>query len=152
MDPINVLQNPRATKKELRDALAKALGVEVPPDEPGNTESLFNSCRERFCLAYRQHTGLAYRFGAREGAALASVIRQIRDLGAMDDKDVLGGFAYLIDHLPQWYRDNQFNLPVIDRKFNDIVISIKKSRNGRSENNGGVSRSYRERVLGDLLS
>ncbi len=147
MNPIDVLHDPRATKEALRNALATALGVELPGTDA--SESLFTACRRVFEEAYTAHTGLPYRFGSRDGMALQSIISQMRAIMASkDDGSVLSGIRALIANLPDWYRQNQFNLPVIDRKFNDIVSSIKHSHG----NNSRISDDYKRRVLGDLLS
>ena len=149
MQPLDVLYDPKASKDTLRRALAAALGVPVP-DTTTPTSSLFNACREVFIEAYNNHTGLSYRFGSRDGMALQSIIGQLRVLMAdKGDESVLGGFRALIANLPDWYRQNQFNLPVIDKKFNDIVSSIKSTKNGNSSH---ISADYKRRVLGDLLA
>lgn len=147
MQPLDVLYDPKASKDTLRRALAAALGVPVP--EAAATSTLFNACRAVFVEAYESHTGLPYRFGSREGMALQSILVQLRVLMAdKGDESVLGGFHALIANLPDWYRQNQFNLPVIDKKFNDIVSSIK-SKNG---NNSRISTDYKRRVLDTLLA
>ena len=51
--------------------------------------------------------------------------------------------------VPQWYRDNQFNLNVIDCKFNDIVRTIKNERNGNGRNNG-LGDDYKRELLASL--
>lgn len=148
MTPLDVLHDPKASKAALRAALAAALGVEVPDAEA--TASLFNACRAVFMEAYTNHSGLPYRFGSRDGMALQSIISQMRViLTDKGDESVLGGFRALIHNLPDWYRQNQFNLPVIDKKFNDIVSSIKSRQHG---NNSRISDDYKRRVLGDLLA
>lgn len=149
MRPIDVLHDAKASKADLRRALSEALGVAMPP---GPSEGLFNECKEAFLEAYGRFTGLPYRFAAREGMALQSVIGQMRAILAdKSDESVLQGFRALIANLPDWYKRHQFNLPVIDRKFNDIILTIKNERNG-NKGFGKVSDEYKRRVLGDLLS
>lgn len=150
MEPIDVLYDAKASKNDLRRALAKALGVAMPPS--GSSGSLFSECKDAFLEAYGQFTGLPYRFAAREGMALQSVISQMRAILAdKSDESVLQGFRALVANLPDWYKRNQFNLPVIDRKFNDIILTIKNERNG-NKGFGKVSDDFKRKVLGDLLS
>lgn len=132
--------------------MACALGVECPVFEAEQASTtLFKGCQMEFCRRYEAYTGLPYRFGARDGSALSSIITQIRSvLEDKDDTQVLVSFCALVENLPEWYKVNQFNLPVIDRKFNDIVVAIKKNQNGSST--GKVSDEYKRRVLGDLLA
>ena len=147
MEPIDVLYDPKASKAALREALASVLGVAVP--ESAATSSLFTACRAVFTEDYTNHTGLPYRFGSRDGMALQSIISQLRVLMAdKGDESVLAGFRALIANLPEWYRQNQFNLPVIDKKFNDIVSSIKSKHHGRNN----ISDDYKRRVLDTLLA
>lgn len=147
MQPIDVLYDPKAGKAALREALAMALGVAMP-EAVERESSLFTNCNRHFGTAYKKHTGLTYRFGARDGMALSSILSQLRSILAdKSDTAVQQAFVSLIDHLPDWYKQNQFNLPVIDKKFNDIVSSIKHKNHGTT-----TSDDYKRKVLNDLLA
>ena len=144
-----MLYDAKASKNDLRRALAEALGERVPVFEV--TEVLFNRCRDAFVAEYERYTGLPYRFSARDGKALQSIIDQMRAIlvGNRDDEAVLNGFCALVSNLPEWYRNNQFNLPVIDHKFNDIVRTIKNERHGNGKSNG-IDDDYKRELLASL--
>lgn len=149
IDPEVVLNDRKASNFALRTALAAALGKPLPDFLVSG--KLFDRCRRAFIEEYESCTGLPYHFGAKDGKALQSVIDQLQAIltGDRGDEAVFNGFCFLVANLPQWYRDNQFNLNVIDCKFNDIVRTIKNERNGNGRNNG-LGDDYKRELLASL--
>lgn len=144
-----ILHSKRSSKAELRQALAYVLGVELPP-EPTNVESLHTKCKQVFCELYKAKTGLDYMFVAKDAGALKQVLQKVEGiLQVATDDNVILTFRALIEKLPDWYVQNAFSLPVINKKFNEIAASIKK--NG-STTKQPVSESYKDRIRRSLRS
>lgn len=139
---LKTLKSPKASKEQLREALAAALGVANERPGKENVKSIFSQCRDTFLEAYKKHTGFDYSFGAKDGKALVSIISKIGNLeSSLDDVMKLDSFNVLICNLPDWYKQNAFSLTVINNKFNEIVASIK--------NNGGqtgITKDFGSRV------
>jgi len=141
------LKNPKASKEQLRAALSAALGVPYIVKDKG-AETLFTQCRKVFMAAYERHTGVSYVFGAKDAKALKELIAKVGSLAnAPTDDTTIEMLGYLIDRLPEWYKQNAFSLPIVNNKFNEIVASIKKN-GGQS----GITNDYKARVISDLLS
>lgn len=143
-----ILHNKRSSKAELRQALAYVLGVELPP-EPVKVESLHTKCKQVFCETYKTKTGLDYMFAAKDAGALKQIIGKIEGiLSRPTDELIVNTFNVMIDKLPDWYVQNAFSLPVINKKFNEIAANIK--------NNGAkkqpISESYKDRIRRSLRS
>lgn len=141
-DQLKVLNNKKASKEQLRAALAASLGVEYEPQTKEKQESVFTKCRRAFLNQYNKQTGLIYSFGAKDGKALKDIIEKITDqtTSASDDEIVIT-FEALIQNLPEWYIENAFSLTVINGKFNEIVASIRKNgKQGQSSGNDLKSR------------
>lgn len=146
---INTLQSHKATKDELRRALAFALDVEYRPEPIEKQESVFNHCKALFCAGYQTQSGLPYMFSAKDGKALKEIIGKIQGITTnATDQTITATFSVLIEKLPDWYKQNAFSLTVINSKFNEIVSSIKKY--GKSASQSGVSDNYKQRLLDDL--
>ena len=143
-----ILNRKAASKEQLREALAFALGVVYSPVSGEKSDSLFSRCKGAFSSAYEQETGFNYSFGAVDGRSLSDLIKKIGKTAGTDNEDtVYNTFCALIAKLPEWYRVNAFSLSVINKKYNEIVSSIKK--------NGGkqrISDNYKERIARELLS
>ena len=153
---INILNNPKSTKAALKHALSFALGVEYEPEtkesrdrQSQKQQTLFNRCQQIFCDYYTKETGLTYVFEGKEGKALKELINKVSGLTyPPTDDNVVDSFTAMIQNLPDWYKQNQFNLPVINSKFNAIVASI--SKNGKGKQQSGVSQSYKDRIRNGL--
>ncbi|WP_165027236.1 hypothetical protein [Dysgonomonas sp. ZJ279] len=139
---IKLLNSPKASREQLREALAAYAGVEYSPQKE-KKESLFNQCKTIFLEAYKQHVKVDYTFDRRDGVALASLIEKVQ---ALDDNDVLVTFGALMSNLPDWYKINGFSLTVINGKFNEIVASI------RNERKQGITDNYKARIINDLTT
>lgn len=141
---IKTLNSPKAGKEQLREALAASLGVEYTPKEAATGAGSFARCRDVFLEAYRRHTGVAYSFTRRDGIALSELLSKLEEKAGGDP---CPSFKYIMEHLPDWYRQNAFSLPVINSKLNEIIASIR--RGGRQN---GLSDDYRAGVLADLAT
>lgn len=124
-----------------------ALGVEYCE---GKTEkqSVFNQCKLIFNQYFTEFSGLSYAFGAKDGIALADIIKKIQSITYLNDEQTVKTFEALISKLPDWYKNNAFSLTVINKKFNEITTSIKRN----SGNTGGISADYRAQIARDLLA
>lgn len=146
---INTLNNPKSTKAALKHALSFALGVEYEPDTKEKQQTVFNRCQQIFCDYYTKETGLTYVFEGKEGRSLAQLVDKVSGLiSPPTDENIVVSFTALIQNLPDWYKQNQFNLPVINSKFNAIVASI--SKNGKGKQGSGISQSYKDRIRNGL--
>lgn len=146
---LKTLNNPNASKEQLREALAASLDVTYERISKGKETTLFTKYRDTFLEAYKKHTGFDYSFEAKDGKALASIINKIGKIeNVQNDLEKLDSFNVLIYYLPDWYKQNAFSLTVINNKFNEIVASIKK--NGRKQT--GITDNYKARVLNDLTT
>lgn len=146
---INILNNPKSTKAALQHALSFALGVEYEPDTKEKQQTVFNRCQQIFCDYYTKETGLTYVFEGKEGKALKELIYKVTQMLFMPtDDEIVDSFTAMIQNLPDWYKQNQFSLPVINKKFNEIIASINK--NGKGKQQSGVSQSYKDRIRNGL--
>lgn len=143
MKPIDVLRKVNATKAQLRKALAEALGVPYvePAAKQEQEQQYFKPCLNAFLMRYKEVTKLDYNFTAKDGKALKSIIEKIKNITTTGD--VTATFTYFIKHLPEWYVKNAFSLTVIDNKFNEIIASIRSSKN--------VSDGFKQRIVNDLF-
>lgn len=147
----NILNNPKSSKEQLRSALASALGVEYKAATKERNESVFSECKALFFRFYNRETGLTYSFTGQDGKSLKELIGKVQSILNFPAKDetVVNTFGMLLEKLPDWYRKNAFSLPVINKKFNDIVSSIKQG-NERGQSN--ISAGYKQKLIDDLQS
>lgn len=146
-----ILNNPKSSKERLREALSFALGVEYKPTTKEQNESVFNECKALFFRFYNRETGLVYSFTGQDGKALKELIGKVQSIINFPAKDetVVNTFGMLLEKLPDWYRKNAFSLPVINKKFNDIVSSIKQ---GNERGQANISAGYKQKLIDDLQS
>lgn len=144
-----VLNSPKASREQLRTALASALGVEYAPPTKEKQASVFNECKAEFCSYYSGVTGLTYTFTGQDAKSLKELIDKMQTLFnyASDDHDVSAMLKLLLVKMPAWYKQNAFSLPVINKKFNEIVSSIK-ANNGKGQTN--ISSDYKQKLINDL--
>lgn len=148
--PREIYDDPKSTKNDLRTAIACLTGWPLP-DFSATKEaspSLFRQAQEYFLASYQANTGLKYFFSARDGSSLKLVLERLREL--LEDKSdsgVYGAFCHLVDNLPEWYRKNQYNLPVIGSKFNDIINQIRQNGKDREHR---VSDEYKRHLAASL--
>jgi hypothetical protein len=144
MTPLQVFNKKNATKEQLRAALAEVLNVEYKPPEPKNKDEnpLFKPCLNVFLAQYQKTTGLEYSITPKDGKALKSIIEKVTKVTTTGD--VQTTFQFIILNLPPWYVKNAFSLSVIDSKFNEIIGSIRNSKNT-------VSHGYKQRIVDNLF-
>ncbi|EKT3957674.1 hypothetical protein NTJ28_001661 [Flavobacterium psychrophilum] len=143
MTPIETYNNPKATKKDLKKALAETLGIEyseVNANEKVETD--YKICTTFFMNRYKEVTKLDYNFNSRDGKAIKDIITKIEHITKTGN--VSETFKYLIQNLPDWYKQNAFSLIVINSKFNEIIASIKASKNK-------VSDEYKQQIIKDIF-
>lgn len=125
-DAHRTLHNPKATKEELRAALARSLGVDYTPATKGQADSLFSDCRSLWMTRYLADTGLDYSFSAVDAVSLKAIITKMQRLTDEQEQRTLEALAVLFERLPAWYKENAYSLPVVNKKFNEIIASIRK--------------------------
>jgi hypothetical protein len=145
---LKTLRNPAATKQQLREALAEALGVEYHENK-SERQTVFNQCKHIFNREFTDYSGLSYAFGAKDGIALADIIKKLQALTYLNDEQTVKTFEALISKLPDWYKNNAFSLTVINKKFNEITTSIKRNSGNAAS---GISADYRAQIARDLLT
>lgn len=146
---LKTLKSPKASKEQLREALAASLGVALERQSKEKETTLFAQCRDTFMEAYKKHTGIDYSFGAKDGIAVSQLIDKIQCLiEYKSPADALATFEAFINNLPDWYKQNAFSLTVINNKFNEIVASIRKNGGKKT----GITDDYKARVLNDLTT
>lgn len=142
-----ILFNKRASKVELRQALAFMLGYEYEAETKEKKKTIHNECKDIFCIIYKNKTGLDYVFTGKDAGSLSQLIKKVEGiLETVTEENILITFKALIERLPEWYVKNQFSLPIINSKFNEIVSNIKQDGKQQS----GISESYKERVLREM--
>lgn len=147
-DLLRILKNPHSSKQQLREALAASLGVELAESKT-DKQTVFTSCKRIFDRYYTENSGgLPYAFSAKDGVALSDIIKKIEGLSIETDEQIIKTFEALIVKLPDWYKNNAFSLPIINKKFNEITTSIKRN----SGNTCGISADYRAQIARDLLA
>lgn len=145
-DQLKTLKSTKASKEQLRQALAASLGVEYEPQKQAAKEvSIFTQCQRIFMRAYKDQTKIDYSFGAIDGRSLKSILTKIGKM--TNDDNIVITFQAFINKLPDWYRQNAFSLKIIDNKFNEIVASIKN--NGSQQT---INDDYIASVLRDLAT
>lgn len=133
---LRILKSTKASKEQLREALAASLGVPYEAKAKDQQERIFTRCQRVFANLYQQKTGLVYSFGAKEGKALKEILSKLTSQTANTTDDELAlTFEALILNLPDWYKQNAFSLPRINGNFNEIVANIRS--NGRQQQSGG---------------
>lgn len=145
---LKTLNSPKASKEQLREALAASLGVVYERPSKEKAVTVFTQCRDVFLEAYKEHTKIDYSFAAMDGRALSQLIEKVKGIVQFPtDEAVVATFRLLILKLPDWFKANAFSLVIINNKFNEIVASIRK--NGGKQ---GITDDYKARVLNDLTS
>ena len=147
-EQLKTLNSPKASKEQLREALACALGVPYEVKGKEKSISLFTQCKGVFIDAYKEYTKIEYSFVAKDGVALSSLIEKLKGIIQFPtDTSVVATFRLLLIKLPDWYKQNAFSLTRINGGFNEIVASIKK--NGDKQ---GITYDYKARIISDLTS
>ncbi|MDH6310572.1 hypothetical protein M2451_003338 [Dysgonomonas sp. PFB1-18] len=125
---LKTLNSPKASKEQLREALACALGVTYERQSKEKEKTLFALCRDTFLEAYKEHAGIDYSFVAKDGVALSSLITKLKGIIQFPtDTAIIATFRLLLLKLPEWYKQNAFSLTRINGSFNEIVASIKQN-------------------------
>lgn len=142
-----ILNNPKATKEKLREALSFALGVEYVPFSKEKEETLFSKCKKLFCDFYGEETGLNYIFTGQDGKTLSELINKVKGIAqGYKEEEILATLEFILRNMPAWYKKNAFSIPVINKKFNEIVANIKQYGKGQ------ISSDYKQKLLNDLQS
>ena len=149
-EAVKIFKKNSSTKQQLRNALAATLGIAAEEAErmEQQEQNLFGICKDAFMKAYATKTGLVYYFTGKDAKALLEIIKKIELMPTSTNTEE--SFKVIVERLPLWYVNNAFNLPAISSRFNDIVVQIKNSVNGRATNS--ISNDYKQKVVRDLLS
>lgn len=110
------------------------------------SQSLWTQCKASWLCHYEKEVGISYLFTTKDGVALASLLHKFKRLWAdKSEEEYFQCFVYLVQHLPNWYQQNAFSLPIINSKCNEIISAIKQQRSPKK----GLSTEYLQQVLRD---
>ncbi|SNA83282.1 hypothetical protein DK150_550057 [Flavobacterium psychrophilum] len=143
MTPTETYHSPKSTKKDLKKALAETLGIEYSETNANEKiETDYKICVAFFMKRYKEITKLDYNFNSRDGKSIKDILTKIEHITKTGN--ISETFKYLIQNLPDWYKQNAFSLIVINSKFNEIIASIKASKNK-------VSDEYKQQIIRDIF-
>lgn len=91
----------------------------------------FAYCKAYFQKHFRDNHPFPYQFDLKDGVALKEILRKVYNL--MIDKcdkeysveDLNKGFEFFIDNINYEFIINNFTLPMINSKFNEIMIAMR---------------------------
>lgn len=69
-----------------------------------------------------------------------------KDPSKCDENTVSDTVMFMFTHLPEWWKENAFTLPSINKNFTKILNQIKQSRNGRQGKKYAITDSEIERI------
>lgn len=115
----------------------------------------FNKCKEIFLKIYEERTAIKYYFIPKDAKALKELLNKIKFLSANASENYNledNFFAFIAkayETSTPWLKEN-FSLPIINSKFNEIYNAIKNGRqstdnsrpNGQRNANAGISRDF----------
>lgn len=97
----------------------------------GDSEKeLFNQALKCFYDYYQNHYGTKYNFTAKDGSHLKQLLKKIESKCREGDKltdneNILTAFQYFIGNITDKWILSNFTLPIINSKFNEIIINLK---------------------------
>ncbi len=103
-----------------------------------------------FESSFYQQNGLAYSWEAKDWKHLKGIHEKLCTLEV--DQGQVGvkqTFEFILNHLPEWYKQNAFAVPAINSGFNMILTQIKNQKHETRSNNG-VSEAYIQNIVNNL--
>lgn len=145
IEPLKILHKKGASKAELREALAAALGVACPPLDGAAAPNDMQQMRRIWADFYQKQTGMEYQFAIRDNIALKDLEKMITNISQGNAPNT---WQVMLEKLPEFYKTKALSLPAIKSGFNAIVAAIKLN-NGNKQ---GVSNDYAQRIADTLCS
>jgi len=109
--------------------------------EKGETSSLYLDSKELFIKHYLEQTKNQYYWDVKSAASLNPLLNKIKfSISEKKEKDtrqketnatdneVLTSFKYILQHLPQWYKDN-LSIAILNSKYNEIINQLRNGQN-----------------------
>jgi predicted house-cleaning noncanonical NTP pyrophosphatase (MazG superfamily) len=123
-------------------------------EEP--VRQLRESVKNLFLESYKEKSKSDYYWGAKDATALIGLIRKIdfkvkaKFPEATDrSPEIIKAFEFILKEIKnEWILDN-FSIPMINTKFNDIYLQLKKKENGK-QGNSKTGRKEREDSVSNL--
>lgn len=143
----SIAKNPHALKGQLREALCYMCGVPFRAVDYKPSDELLDRFRDSFLYQIEARTGATYHLDRYEYRTLRELLLKVHELDpdASEDKLIVN-WRYIIQHLPDWYLENNYRLATINKCF-DIIITKIRQQNGK----GKVSDDYKRRVAEKLM-
>lgn len=115
-------------------------------------KTLHVQMREVFLDEYKRSTGITYSYNGIDGKKINELEKQIRvtirdKIDGYTDEDVLNTFKILMQNIPQWYRQNCFDLKGIAGNYQKIMAQLNIKYNGA--NLTDIDRQVAERIKRD---
>lgn len=98
-------------------------------EETDKEKDLRKKMREVFVEVHNRKKGIDYYWSTPDAVGIKNVVPKIKITAKARDGDeetVLQFWRTLLDNLPDWYFQNGFTPPIINKKFNEIVSKIHK--------------------------
>jgi hypothetical protein len=146
-------------KKNIEEHYLSDATAPTGKNEEQKVYSLQHRCRLFFEQIYSQKKGAEYWYEGKDAAALKNILKKIRFLMPDEEKDneekLEYNFQYFVNaictspHTSAWVMDN-FSLPTINSKFNEIYSQLKNGTAKQYRQQSGITddqiRSIAERV------
>lgn len=134
---VTVTEMPQSKVNKTKVKKTKENKKEVPPE----VLQLRGECKQSFIEYYKQIKNEDFYWVTKDAVALISLINKIvfkikekQGISDIPNKDILSAFNLIIKNVQdKWVLDN-YSLPNINSKFNEIFIQIKNANNGISNN------------------
>lgn len=144
----SIAKNPHALKGQLREALCYMCGVPFRAVDYKPSDELLRRFEESFCSQIHYRTGDVYRIDHYEYKSLRELLDKVRSLDPdADDERLLANWRYIIQHLPDWYIENNYRLATINKCFTIIINKIRQQNNGKGKVSDDYKRSVAEKLM-----
>jgi len=172
IEPLTTNQEHLTTNNNIGEVNSPVLETD-PPKEPEKKEkrkkvaakkeksleekSLHAKCKvvyESWCLK----TDRVFDWNGMQAKSLNLITDKIRKgyfekfKAESTDEKIIEGFTLIMDHLPDWYKENDFSLATINSKYSGIINQIK-SKNGTASgaNKGGFDPANAHQLIDDYF-
>lgn len=135
-EAIKVALSKTETKARLQEALCFVLGIEYVPKAvvESRYKRLQRELGRRWNDTYLKHKGVVYSWQRKDYAALTSIIKQIENIQAGQSEDQIAAvFGEMLISPPPWWLENNFNLTIVNAKFNVFLSHAKKQNHNRQD-------------------
>lgn len=139
----------------------KKKNLSVIKEKKEKKYSAAHRCRLAFEQQYLQFKGEEYYYAAKDANAVKQLIDKIKTKMPDEDKDNDDAIAFNFDafiqailnsgRVEKWIIDN-FSLPVINSKFNEIYSQLKNGTARQQQQQRGPSDEYIQRIAAELAA